>query len=165
MKIRDLVLSTLNENNNSFLYLNRDVLNEVKDITLDKTKNTIVIFLETSYGKVVKLETETKDFKKWLANNKVKTRSTNTFLEYAKEFIGDSKLNTAEDLNEIIDQNGVIAPDFGEVDGQPVNMPNNATNSMIGTDNVEDLERRGRKAVQKASIRMSGNLGVGSITW
>ena len=163
MKIRDLVLSTLNENDSSFLYLNKDVISEVKDVKLNRENGNMYIFLETSYGKNIRLETKIKDFKKWMSKGVF--QAPYAFLDYSKEFIGDSDISTFNDLNEIIDQNGVIAPDFGEVDGQPVNMPNNATNSMVGTDNVEDLERRGEKSVQKPSIKMSGNLGVGSITW
>lgn len=150
--IKDFYLSTLNENDNSFLHITSDVVDDIKNVNFSKGDDYIRIDFTTTYGKDLSIVTKFSEFKKWLSKNSLEHK--HAFVSFVKDYVSKSK--EVEDLNEIIDDSGNIMPDDDK--------PSNATNSHIGSSKF-DLEKIYKQSIPKSIRFYSGDLGIGIISW
>ena len=153
-KLKDLCLSVLiNEGEDVHSLSSADIKN-IKDVEFDIGEDYIKFDFDTSYGKSFNLIVKISVFKTWVESNKDKANSL--FRGFISDFI-ESSSETDEDLNEILDDDGInIIGDDG--------MPNNSTNSMVASPKF-DLEKIYKKFVPKSIRFYSGDMGVGAITW
>jgi hypothetical protein len=159
MKIKDFYLSVLNESKENFFYLDKDAISSIDDVDLSKDDNFIKISFTTTYGKPMNVVSNYDEFKNWYHNNKkAGGESSNIFKDYVSKFITNSKeTEPFFTMNEIVDDNGDIMAS--------TDLPNNSTNTMVGSKLRWDLEKVYRSAVPKSIRFYSGDLGIGIITW
>lgn len=156
MKIKDFYLSLLSESQNHF-HIDSQSVGSVKDINFDKTDDYVKIDFETTYGKPASLVAKYSMFKNWYANNV--NKFNDVFKAFVQEFIANSKEteNPEHAVNEIVDDDGNIMASTDK--------PNNATNSMVGSNNKWDLEKMYKSSIPKSMRFYSGGLGIGIVTW
>lgn len=151
MRIRDIVLHALNENED-YVHVSPKVIGDVIDVFFSQKDNYVRIDFSTTYGKNLSLAAKFTDFTKWANENAAKHKSI--FMGFLKDFVSNSK--EVQDMNEIVDDDGNIMGDDDK--------PNNATNSMVGS-SVFDLEKIYRTSIPKSVRFYSGDSGIGSISW
>lgn len=144
------------DKNNNFSYIKGDVISKIKDIVFNKKENYIKFDFSTTYNKNYSLISKLTDFKKWVnERSEEEKKSKNLFHNYLVKFFDNSE--EAEQLDEIIDDTNEIMPDQ--------DMPSNATNRMVGSDQTMDLEKIFKKSMPKSIRNYSGNLGLGTVVW
>jgi len=156
MKIRDFYLSLLSENEDYF-HIDNQSIGKIEDINIDKTADYVKIDFETTYGKQASLVAKYSVFKNWYANNVNKVNDV--FKAFVQEFISKSEQTENPELavNEIVDDDGNIMASTDK--------PNNATNSMVGSNNKWDLEKLYKSSIPKSTRFYSGGLGIGMVSW
>jgi hypothetical protein len=160
MRIKDLYLSFLNENEENFFYLDEGSIKDVSDVSLSKDDNYVRIDFTTTYGKQMNVVANYDEFIKWYSKNKEKDeRPESVFKRYLEKFIELSSETEPfiANMNEIIDDNGSIMPS--------TDLPSNATNRMVGDKIKWDLDRVYRSSIPKSIRFFSGDLGIGLISW
>jgi hypothetical protein len=160
MRIKDLYLSFLNENEENFFYLDESSIKDVSDVSLSKDDNYVRIDFTTTYGKQMNVVANYDEFIKWYSKNKEKDeRPESVFKRYLAKFIELSSETEPfiANMNEIIDDNGVIMPS--------TDLPSNATNRMVGDKLKWDLDRVYQSSIPKSIRFYSGDLGLGYISW
>lgn len=156
MKIKNYYLEFLNENTNDFSYIDADSIDKIENVDISRDHNYIKIDFTTSYGKPMNAVMNYDDFMKWYSKNK---ESENVFKDYIRSFVSSSKETEPflPAMNEIVDDSGNIMPS--------TDLPNNSTNTMVGSKLKWDLEKVYQSAVPKSLRFYSGDLGIGIITW
>ena len=156
MKIKDYYLSFLNETKGYF-HIDSQSIGKINDVNINKNDDYVKIDFTTTYGKPASLVATYSQFKNWYKQNIDKY--DDVFLNFASEYLTKSheteKLEPA--VNEIVDDNGNIMSSD--------DMPNNSTNSMVGSKNNWDLEKLYKSSIPKSIRFYSGDLGIGIITW
>lgn len=154
--LKNILLESLYESDNTFAYLSEDTLDSVEDVSFDKNKDSIVIEFKTTYGKTGKFKTKHSRFKHWLQSNIDKSEG-NTYHAFLKDFISTSDQSEMDEeaMNEIIDDNNNIIGDDDQ--------PNNATNTMVGSSkwDTDQVVRANKPRM----TQMSGSMGYGSVVW
>lgn len=157
MKIKDLYLSLLSENDN-FFYVDNNSIDKITDINMSKADDYLKIDFKTSYGKDGALVVKYNNFMNWYKHHV--NQFPDVFKAFAKEYISQSqeaREPQAEPVNEIIDDEGNIMPSTDK--------PSNATNSMVGANNTWDLDKLYKSSIPKSIRQYNGGLGIGIITW
>ncbi len=160
MKIKDFYLSALNENKDDFFYLDKSSIDSIEDVNFSKDNNFIKIDFTTTYGKPMSVVSNYDEFKDWFSKREKSTDDhIDLFKDYASKFIASSKETEPffSNMNEIVDDNGDIMAS--------TDLPNNSTNTMVGSKIKWDLERVYKSSIPKSIRFYSGDLGVGIITW
>jgi len=151
-RIKDIYLNALNESKNDFFYLSEDVIGDVNDVNYNKEDDYIKIDFTTTYGKKLSFIGRLADFKKWFTKNQ---DNPHVFFSFLKDFFENSE--ETEQIHEIIDDYGNILPNN--------DLPDNATNRLVGTTHVMDLEKIFKRSMPKSVRNYSGNLGLGVVVW
>ena len=128
-------------------------IEKIDGVTSSKGDKYIKFDMGLRDGKKGSLVAEYDQYCKWV--NKNKGSYNNIFGDFVKDFLANSS-ETEEELSEIVDKDGNLYPDQ--------DMPNNATNSMIGSSKF-DLDKVYRQTVPFGSRYYSGDMGIGIITW
>jgi hypothetical protein len=156
MKIKDYYLSLLSEGKENFFHIDPNSIGEIDDVNISREFNFVKIDFTTTYGKPSSVVVNYDDFLKWYSQNK---ESKNAFKDYISAFVGNSKESEPflSTMNEIVDDNGNIMAS--------TDLPNNSTNTMVGSKLKWDLEKVYKQSVPKGIRFYSGDLGIGIITW
>lgn len=131
-------------------------VSKIEDVKLLLKNKYIKIKIRNSDGKVAHFIAESAQYKKWLKSNK-EEKPKNSLKKFISEFMEGSESFSLEGMNEIVDDNGDIMSSDDK--------PNNATNSMIGSDIKYDLEKYYRSSMPRSVRYYSGNLGLGMVVW
>src|ERR1041385_7832489 len=112
LKIKNVLLNILSENDDSFFYLAPDIIGSVNNANLDYQKNLIVIDFNTTDGKNMSLKTPYKCFEKWEETN----NGQGDMMKFLVDFISKSRelKDGDENMNEIVDEYGDIMGDDDE---------------------------------------------------
>jgi hypothetical protein len=154
MRLKDWYLSMLSESENH-LHLDNDTIDKVNDVEINKAADKIKITFQTTYEKEVVLTADYSQFKKWFLKNV--NKHPDMFKAFTTEFVLNSQETEAPVVNEIIDDEGNIMPS--------TDMPKNATNQMVGSNNTWDLEKLGKSQTFKSNKYFTGGYGGGFIVW
>jgi hypothetical protein len=155
-RLKDYYLSILSESEENFDYITTDVVGDIIDIDFDKGEDFFKIRFKTTYGKEMDLLVKYSEFKKWFISNLEKNHP-NFYHKFLTDFISSSQPSGDNKMNEIIDDDGNIMPS--------TDMPNNSTNTMVGSKLTWDLEKVYKSNVPRSIRFYSGDLGIGIITW
>lgn len=150
-KLKNIITKTLLESTGYF-HIDADSIGEVTDVDINKNEDAIVIFFKTNDGTKASLLSKFCRFRDWFERSG--HDMDNPFASYLKEFVETSDLKE-ESLEEIVDGDGNF---YGDDD-----QPSNGTNKMVGT-SVWDLDKV-YNSLPKRSKNLSGDLGIGIITW
>jgi hypothetical protein len=131
-------------------------ISKIEDVKLLLNNKYIKIKIKNSDGKVAHFIAEAAQYKKWLKSHK-EEKPKNSLKKFISEFMKESKSFSLEGMNEIVDDNGDIMSSD--------DMPNNATNSMVGSDIKYDSEKYFRSNVSRSLRYYSGALGYGMVVW
>jgi hypothetical protein len=157
MKIKDLYLSLLSENEN-FFYVDKNSIGKITDINMNKADDYLKLDFKTSYGKDGTLVVKYTNFMNWYKHHI--NQFPDVFKTFAQEYVNQSEESREahqEPVNEIIDDEGNIMPSTDK--------PSNSTNSMVGANNTWDLEKLYKTTIPNSIKYYSGALGIGIITW
>lgn len=155
--VKNILLEFESAKDENFSFIDDEVILKVTGLDFDTTKNFVSIEFDTTYNKTFTLYFPLNGFQKWLESY-LKQNDDTTFKAFLKQFFSSATEDTKEDLDEVIDDsNEVMAND---------DMPNNATNTMVGgADQTMDLEKVFKKSMPKSVRNYSGNLGLGTVVW
>lgn len=131
-------------------------ISKIEDVKLLNKNKYIKIKIKNSNGKVAHFITESSEYKKWLKANEGE-KPKNSLKKFISEFMKSSESFSLESMNEIIDDNGDIMSSDDK--------PNNATNSMVGSNIKYDLEKYYKSSMPRSVRYYSGNLGLGMVVW
>ena len=157
MKIKDLYLSMLSENEN-FFYVDNNSIDKITDVNMSKADDFIKFDFTTSYGKQGSLVVKYASFKDWYKHHI--NQFQDVFKAFVQEYTSKSQETREpqqEPVNEIIDDEGNIMPSDDK--------PNNSSNTMVGSNITWDLEKVYKSSIPKSIRFYSGDLGIGIITW
>ena len=157
--IKNFLLESEAEKDDNFAYFDKDIVSKIIDVDFNSKDNAVSIKFSTTYNKNFNFVSKLSDFKKWLSEylKSHEEKSPNVFYNYLSSFFENSKEQPEEDLNEIIDDTNEIMPDK--------DLPSNASNTMIGTQQTMDSEKVFKRSMPKSVRNYSGNLGLGTVTW
>ena len=151
-KIKNIITKTLLEST-GYLHIEPNNIGEVTDVNIKKDEDAIIIEFKTADGTRASLLSKFCRFRDWFERKG--HDMDNPFASYLKEFIELSSPKEEENLEEIIDGDGNF---YGDDD-----QPSNGTNKMVGS-SVWDLDKV-YNSLPKRSKNLSGDLGIGIITW
>ena len=158
-RIKDIFLSSLNENENNSDEITDDVIDinsidEVIGANFLKNKEFVEIVFSTTFGKNFTIVSKYSDFKKWYSDYKAINKLTdNPLRDYVVDFFKNSK----KVMSEIIDDNGNIMSSD--------DTPSNATNRHVGMNLKWDLEKVYHSMVPRRYNRYTSNYGYGFVVW
>lgn len=153
LKIKDVVIKVLSENDKSFFYLAPEVVGSINNANLDYDKNILVIDFNTTNGKNMALKTPYNCFQKWEETN---NNEPGDVLKFLIDFISNSKeVENNYDLNEIVDEFGDIMADEDE--------PSNKNFGGVGRSKF-DSNKTAKQTLAKQK-RFYSDYGLGTITW
>ena len=127
----------------------------INDVHFSEEDNKLKISIVCLDGTKPILHVKYTDFLNWITK-KYKNKK-DLFKNFAIDFLESSDSEKGEELKEIIDDDGNI---MGDDD-----LPNNSTNTMIGTDNHWDTDHIANSVIPHSKNFYSGPYGRGYTVW
>jgi hypothetical protein len=154
LRLKNVVLSIISENDKSFFYLAPDIIGSVNNANLDYEKNIIVIDFNTTDGKNMALRTPYGCFEKWEESNK---EGNGDMLKFLIDFVSKAKekVESDDNMNEVVDEYGDLMGDGDE--------PANGNFSGIGRSKF-DTDKTMYQTLAKQK-RFYSDFGIGMVTW